>query len=313
MNFKQINWEKLSWIAAILVGVIMVAEALVLNGGQDVRLHYQPFAQGCLDCGFVPYYVQPMLAPLRLVSSEYVWSLWVLISVTGLLFIARQTEINPLIFMLSFPMVSQFWLGQIDVLLCVGAFLAINHRSSYLRGLGILLLLVKPQIAFLAVLFLLWREERSELLKVLVVPAAVFILSLVVYGVDWPLEWFRNARTNIPGHTWKLASGFFWPWSLVLLPLPFLFKDRQDGTVVSLLVSSLVMPFASLYSNIVFLIFYSPWWVLSLSYAHAVFRPWLGWESRKFAWILPLTVMAVYLSRRFELKKFLIEKYQNSG
>ncbi len=254
-----------------------------------------------------------MLAPLRLASFQNVWALWMLISVTGLLLIARQTKINPLYFMLAFPMIGQFWLGQIDVLLCVGVFLAINHRSSYLRGLGILLLLVKPQIAFLAVLFLLWREERDQLLKVLVIPAVVFALSLVVYGVDWPLEWFRNAQTNIPGHTWKLASGFFWPWSLILLPLPFLFKDRQDGTVVSLLVTSLVMPFASLYSYIVFLIFYSPWWVLPLSYAHAIFRPWLGWESRRFAWILPLTILVVYLSRRFELKKFLIEKFQKYG
>ncbi len=313
MKFKRINWEKLSWIAAILVGAILAAETLVLKGGQDVRQYYQPFAQGCLDCGFVPYYVQPMLVPLRLVSSEYVWLLWVLISVAGLLLIARQTGINPLIFMLSFPMISQFWLGQIDVLLCIGAFLAIYHRNSYIRGLGILLLLVKPQIAFLAVLYLLWREDRSQLLKVLVVPVTVFTLSLVVYGLDWPLEWIRNAQTNIPGHTWKLAADFFWPWSLVLLPLPFLFKDRKDGTVVSFLVSSLVMPFASLYSYIVFLIFFSPWWVLPLSYAHAIFRPWLGWESRKFAWVLPLMILAVYLSRRFELKKLLTEKFPNSG
>lgn len=313
MNFKRINWDKLSWIAAIMVGVIMTAEALVLNGGQDIRQHYQPFTQGCLECGFVPYYAQPMLAPMLLTSWKYVWALWVLISVTGLLLVARQTGINPLIFMLSFPMITQFWLGQIDVLLCVGAFLAVKHRSSYLRGLGILMLLVKPQIAFLAVLFLLWREERSQLFKVLVIPAAGFVLSLIVYGFDWPLEWAMNAQTNIPGHTWKLSSEFFWPWSLVLLPLPFLFKDRQDGAVVSFLVSSLVMPFFSMYSYIVFLIFYSSWWVLPLSYAHAVFRPWLGWESRKFAWVLPLTILGVYLTRRFELNKIVAKKFQKTG
>ena len=308
MNFKRINWKTLSWLLAILAGVVMVAAATYMTGGMDVRFYFQPFAEGCLDCGFVPYYVQPMLAPLRLASFQNVWALWMLISVTGLLLIARQTKINPLYFMLAFPMIGQFWLGQIDVLVVLGAFLAINQRNSYLRGLGILFMLVKPQISILAVIYLLWREDRSQLLKVLAVPAAVFALSLVVYGLNWPLEWFINAQNNIPGHPWKLPAEFFWPWGLVLLPLPFLFKDRQDGTVVSFLVSSVAMPFFSLYSYIVILIFYAPWWTLPLSYAHMVFRPWLGDETMKMAWILPVTILGVYLVKRFELDRVLADR-----
>ena len=228
-SFKNVNWEKLSWIAAIELSAVMVVLALFLPGGMDIRVYYQPFARGCLDCGFVPYYVQAMLAPMLLTSWKYVWALWTLITMVGLLWVAKRTRINPLIFILTFPMIGQFWLGQIDVLLCIGALLAIREKNPYLRGLGILLLLVKPQIAILAVLYLLYREKKSEIVKVLAVPVAVFALSLLVYGWDWPLEWFANATSNIPDHIWKQASAMLWPYALILLPVPFLHFILRNG------------------------------------------------------------------------------------
>lgn len=317
-RLKQVNWQRVSWIIAIEAAIGMVIFAFItskgidVGGGMDVIQFYKPFADGCLDCGFIPHFSQILFSPLILAPEGFIWPYWTIFSLIGMLLIARETKINPLIFLLTFPMIGQYWLGQVDVFLILGALLAIRSKSPWWRGAGLTLMMIKPQIAFLAVFFLLVREERKQLLKVLAVPVGVLAVSLVVYGVDWPLRWIENATTNIPDHPWKMASLFFWPWGLILLPLPFLFKDRQEGMLVSYMVSSLAMPFFSVYSYVVFLIFESPWWVLPVSYAYKLFQPWLGEETMKMAWILPLTMLLWHLNRRFDLSDMISQRLQRT-
>ncbi len=280
----------------------MVGAAFFLPGGQDLRLYYLPFANGCLSCGFVPYYAQPLLFPLTLIPESIVWPVWILISTGVFLLLSRKTGVNPGVLFLTFPFIGQFWLGQVDVLLCVGLILAYFSRDGLSKGVGIALLMVKPQVAVLLVLYLLVKEEGAQKLKMLAVPTLIFIVSLVVYGVDWPQEWLQTAQENIPQHVWKKSAGFFWPWGLILLPLPFLFKDRKDGAVVSLLVSSLTVPFFSVYSYVVFLILESPWWVLPASYIWMLAYPLIGVEGMKFAWLLPLGLLIRKVSQEFSIK-----------
>ena len=306
LKFKAVDWTKLSWIVAIEVGLIMVAATLFLAGGQDIRQYYEPFARGCLECGFVPYYVQPLLSPMLLFSGKFIWTFWSLLSIAGLLLLAKKTEINPLVFMLSFPMLVQFWLGQIDILICLGVFLALFHRNGIMRGLCIFLMLAKPQIAILAVIYLLFREDHKELWKVLIVPAAAFGISLVVYGFRWPLEWLLHAQANIPDHQWNFESDLLWPWEIVLFPLPFALKDKKDGTMVSFLISALLMPFFSLYSYIVFLLFESPYWLLPLTIVYYLGYSKFGEiEILKLVWVLPM--LYIYLDRRFNLKQTILK------
>jgi hypothetical protein len=265
-----------------------------------------------MDCGFIPHFARILLSPLMLAPEGYVWTYWSIFNLTGMLLIARETKVNPLIFLLTFPMIGQYWLGQIDVFICLGILLAIKSENPYWRGAGLTLMMVKPQIAVLAVLFLLVREDRKMLVKVLSVPAIVLAISLLVYGADWPVRWVFNAATGIPDHPWKMAAEFFWPWGLILLPVPFLFKERKEGTLVSLMVSSLAMPFFSVYSYVVFLIFEAPWWVLPLSYAYRLFQPWLGIEVMKMAWLLPLGMLLVHLSGRFGLAEKISRKLRRT-
>ncbi|MBN2043746.1 MAG: DUF2029 domain-containing protein [Anaerolineales bacterium] len=317
-RLKQINWHRVSWIVAIEVAIGMMifaffySRGIDVGGGMDTIRYYKPFADGCLECGFIPYFAQLLLSPLILAPGGFVWPYWTMFSLSGLLLIARETKINPLIFLLTFPMIGQYWLGQIDVFVCLGALLAIRSKNPYWRGAGLTLMLVKPQIAVLAVIFLLIREERKQLLKVVFVPTAVLLISLAIYGVDWPVKWFLNAATSIPDHPWKMASEFLWPWGLVLLPLPFLFMEREEGTLVSLMVSSLAMPFFSVYSYVVFLVFESPWWVLPLSYAYRLFYPWLGLKVMKMAWLLPMGMLLVHLARRFDLPELLKRRLEGT-
>jgi len=53
-------------------------------------------------------------------------------------------------FFLSFPFVGQIWLGQIDWLVALGLIIFVFNKNPYLRGVGIILALTKPQLTFLA-------------------------------------------------------------------------------------------------------------------------------------------------------------------
>jgi hypothetical protein len=203
--------------------------------------------------------------------------------------LCRLTGVNPALVLLSFPAFGQIWLGQIDAIVCVGLVIALLAKNPYARGLGIALAAVKPQIAGLAILFMLTRERY--LLKVLVIPGAMFVGSLVVFGLSWPLDWLSNVMSDLPVHAWRLASRDVWPFGVILTPLPLLFRGRRPRFEAGLLVSSIATPFFGVYSYIVLLLFRAPWWTVPLSFAWLVAYPLWGSSSMRLAWILPLALL----------------------
>jgi len=53
---NSLKREKLWWIASLGALAELEIATLILPGGDDLYRYYQPFAQGCLDCGYVPYF-----------------------------------------------------------------------------------------------------------------------------------------------------------------------------------------------------------------------------------------------------------------
>jgi hypothetical protein len=225
----------------VVAGMIMVS--LVLSGGDDLYRYYQPFEHGCFDCGFIPYFSQWFLWPLLLFDHPMAWLFWTAISLVGLLLLARTTKVNPFLFLISFPMLGQVWLGQIDVLICTGLVILLIARNPYLRGLGVALALIKPQLSGLAILAMLLTENHRDLVKILIAPFLVIVGGFFVYGYTWPLEWLQNILTHLPLHAWRLASASIWKFGILLLPVPLLFKDRHKRLLASLLVTSVATPF----------------------------------------------------------------------
>src|SRR5574340_1743545 len=86
--------------------------------------------------------------------------------------------------------------------------------------------MIKPQYAAIAVIYLLTREK--QLVKTLLIPAAVFALSLIVFGITWPIEWLQHSTSNLPPHVWRLAAHDIWWLGVLLLWVPFLFRDRRE-------------------------------------------------------------------------------------
>jgi len=282
--------KKLSWVIAIEAGVIIVIASFFFPKSDyyysDFYRYYLPFANGCLKCGFTPYFAQWLLWPLTLVQPALAYPLWTAISVAGFIILCRYTGANPAVVILSFAAMGQFWLGQIDIIIAVGLALALLAPSPYARGLGLVLALVKPQISALPVLMLLLGQPRREIVKVLAAPLVVLTVSLAVYGPTWPLAWLSNSL-GLPAHYWRLAASDVWPYGLILIVTPFVFRAMRARLESSLMVSALSTPFFSVYSYVTFIVFRAPWWVLPLSYSWLLLYPWLGQPALRAAWIVP--------------------------
>lgn len=281
------------WVLALGACIGMMLSSIYLPGGDDLYRYYIPFEQGCLDCGFVPYFAQWFLSPLHLLPAYPAsWPVWAAVSLVGFMVLAYFTDVNPLLLLTSFPMLGQIWLGQIDIVICTGLVIFLLAKNPYLRGLGVALALTKPQLTALALLFGLLLEHRTVLWKLFIVPLIVFVLSLLVWGVDWPMHWVSNALTSLPTHVWRLASSDIWRFGIFLLPLPFFIGERRKRLEAGLLVSALATPFFGVYSYVTFLLLHSTWWTWLLSFAWVITYFWMQESAMRFAWILPLAMLS---------------------
>jgi len=285
--------QKISWIAALGAAIGLIIVSFQMPGGDDLYRYYLPFALGCLDCGYAPYFVQWFLAPLRLLPPyPLAWPHWTIICITGFLTLAYISKVNPFWLLVSFPMLGQVWLGQVDVLVALGLVMFLFLKNPYLQGAGLILALTKPQLTALPLLFCLLLDSPRLWLKLLLVPVSVLFTSLIVFGWDWLTHWLTNSAAALPVHVWRLASLDLWRFGIFLIPLPLLFQERRERLTAGLLVSSLASPFYGVYSYVLFLLLDVKWWSVLLSYA------WLSgfvfWQEQamRLAWILPVGMLA---------------------
>lgn len=275
---------------AIEVIVLMVGGALVLPGGEDLYRFYLPIAQG--EHGYNPWFASWILFPIQFVPIRYLWAVWVLFTGAVVFWATQRLHTNSAFVLLAFPMMSQMWLGQTDALLILGLLLALLSPSPYLRGVGLLLAAIKPHVTGPAILVLLWCDQARW--KTLIVPTGVLLLSLAVWGIDWPLRWWLSRDIYAPLPVWGYAAIF--PYGLIAFLAIFLVKDVRKKVTAALLATALSVPAFGVYSYVVFMVFISPWWALPLSYAWAVAYPWYGNTALRFAWTLPLGLL-IYLLR----------------
>jgi hypothetical protein len=278
---------------AVEIIILMVGGALVLPGGEDMYRFYLPIAQGCPQCGYNPWYTSWILFPIQFIPPRLLWAIWVLLTGVIVFWAAERLHTNSALVLLSFPMMGQMWLGQTDAVVILGLMLVLLSPSPYLRGMGILLASIKPQVAGPALLILWWYDQARW--KTLIIPSVIFLLSLVVWNIDWPIQWWLGREvpgTIGPPNVWVMAP--LTPYGILSFLSILVIKDKRRKVVAMLIASALCIPRFGVYSYIVFMIFINPWWALPLSYAWAAAYPWLGAAAMRFAWILPLGLL-VYL------------------
>ncbi|MEW5956860.1 MAG: glycosyltransferase family 87 protein, partial [Chloroflexota bacterium] len=265
----------------------IIVGSFFLPGGNDLYNFYLPFAGGCLNCGFVPYFARWVLVPLTWLPSDLVWPVLVIVSLVILLLTCRYIGHNPLWLLLSFPTLSMIWLGQIDALIIAGLAIALLASSPWLRGVGLSLAAIKPQIAGLAIIVLLAHERGSNLLKILVAPIVVGVVSLLIFGLDWPFLWLANA-SQVPLHAYQLDVVD--PLPYLLAPLIFLFQGRQGKLRAALLITTMASPYFGLYSYTVPLSFGIPGWGVLLSFIWPLAYI-SGTHLLRLVWIFPIALL----------------------
>ena len=291
-RLSKYNWNKIGWITAVEVGIIVIVATFFLPGGEDINRFYIPFGNGCLDCGvYLPYFAQWIFWPLTFVPPRLVWPVWTTVNVVGLISLCWFTKVNPALVILSFPAFGQFWLGQTDIVIMAGLAIGLLAPNPYLQGIGIVLASAKPQLSGLAVLILLIHLPRQKIIKVLVFPFIAMIASLIVYGFNWPIEWFIHSLNTVPIDYWRLAPNDVWPYGIVGILALFVFRPLRPRFEATLIISALATPFFSVYSYLVFLVFRAPWWSLPLSYTWILMYPVWGRTAMRLAWVLPVGLL----------------------
>ncbi len=266
--------------------------------GFDWIFFYYPQAQQVYSVRLLnPLWIYFLLKPIALLPLPISYLTFLLINLGMYWFGSRFVGGNRFLLLLSFPAFWMLWYGQLDGFVLFGVALglfALDSKKPILMGIAILLLLVKPHIgAPLAVLFFLWFPRRDTLLTIFVVT----LLSLIVWGWDWPITWVRNIltiqeeyyvpqTTNISLFPYGLIT-----WLALLIP-----KTPVDRVKVALSATILSVPYAATYSILPLLVLPLPWWIYLIGSAPFLFGP----NGYRLTILVPIAtiILVIYPSLR---------------
>jgi len=132
----------------------------------------------------------------------------------------RWTGVITVAVSLAFPTLALFHYGQIEIFPLAGILLgyyALRRRCPWILGVALLLLVTKLNVgAPIAVVYciLALRWPWKEYAKVIIVPTIAFILTLPMFGLDWPARYIHIHFDSRGVHMgwWGNIS----PWELVI-------------------------------------------------------------------------------------------------
>jgi hypothetical protein len=284
---NQILPEIIWW--ALALGLTAGIAANTISGFDWISFYY-PRANGDIYASlYNPLWIYLVIKPLALLPLRSSFVVFTLLNVAMLRFGSYLSGANKFWLLLSFPAFWVLWFGQLDGLVMLGAalgFWAVQQKRPVVLGLALALLLVKPHIGGpLALLYLFWSRNW----KAPATFAAVVLLSMLMWGEQWPYIWLRNLllesgrgataaqETNISLFPYGLLA-----WLVLLAPL-----NRPQRAVVVLAATFLSTPYAPIYSLLILLVMPLPWWVYVLSSA-----PYgLGPTGYKIATLAPVGVL----------------------
>ncbi len=312
-----IQWGALlAAVALFVVGLRIILEYIPF--ASDWELYFRPAAQGWIDGSQALYelgnwttgYWNPpwMLWLLLPLMVWPVWLGWALIVVSTFLVMAWLTKGYPkrwLVF--TSPLIVDLIVnGQVEVIPMLGIALGwLAGDRPILLGVALVLMATKPQSSFLVALWLFLHHRRR--LRALAVPAAIFALSLLVHGWDWPLRWasgpsvFHIVSQVNNSAAWRSIGNWMIPVALALgwwsLRLP---RTRRNlGAVVA--ANMLVIPYMSSHSLLQVLTFSllplgTGWAVAGWLASFSVFlRGWFGKPAVHLDFAIAAVLMIGYL------------------
>lgn len=230
-------WEAFAILLDIaIVGVFVYVQPNALHYDLD---NYLKVAKGDFSFYYYAYWMVPLLAVLGGLPVTLVYLAWSVVSIAAVWFAVRVFGGRAVPVLISYQMFYVLFQGQLTGMV-VGAlgllWWGMAHRRLNIAGLGMIIAATKFQtgILFGVILWLLAPLAWRERLRILIVPLAVALVSLVVYP-GWFLTTIAVIQNNPPDISGSLA---LWRWlgpaALVLWLPPLLLPLPREKRIIAL-------------------------------------------------------------------------------
>lgn len=293
---KPSRYEFAALVAA-LTFTLMIAVLSIQTGylyPHDYRTYMQ---QGS---GFYyPHWIKLLLAPFTLLPFWLGYALWSVLNIGCVYAACKLWRGNAVIALLSYPMLTMLFYGQITGILVLALVLFDRWiaRYPFAAGCCAAIALAKPQLAVPVLLVsalhskVTWYQRIVSALPTLI----LFAVSLLVYG-DWVIGWLNHLPTVAHEGSITLWA-IMGHWALLLwMPLGFIAPERRMLFVVC--TTALSLPYFQL-TGLLLLLAMLPLSAFSiLAFAGYTMVVW-GWFGAGLMVLLPL---ALYIQLLLEAR-----------
>lgn len=286
MNLKPSRYE-FAALVAVVTFVLMIA-VLSIQADYVYPGDYRTYMQAVAGADFYyPYWIKLLIAPFALLPFWIGYVLWSCLNIGCVYVACKLWHGNGVIALLSYPMLTTLFYGQITGMLVLALVLYtrwITHRP-FMAGWFAAVALAKPQLAIPVLLAAAPRTGHARLLAVL--PALIlFAVSLLLYG-DWVTGWLLHLPTVAHEGSITLWS-ILGHWAL-LLWIPLGFIERERRMVFVLCTTALSLPYFQL-TGLLLLLARLPLSAFSiLAFAGYTMVLW-GWFGASLMILLPLSI-----------------------
>ena len=211
---------------------------------------------------------------------------WNLVNAAGFIYALHHWKANMLAFAITIVCFWNFFGGQFEGFLSAAIVLALT-ANPWLAGFGLFVLTFKPQVGFIVILFALIQRRDW---RMLVVPGAIYFLSLLVYGW-WVPGWLAHVRYGYEVTKFGNTNISLYPIGILCLLLILRYRSSIKIWMLSV---SLAMPYYPIYSLAgFFTIDPPPWWfsiAIWIFYIIPDVYPKLAYII-SFAFIIPISLL----------------------
>lgn len=248
----------------------------------------------------------PFFKILGLLPFWFSYSLYALLSITGLFLFSRVIRGEAAAVLFTYQSFYVLHYGQVTSLLTGGLALmwwALSERKWGWAGFGLLLASVKYQsglpVAGLLLLFapIQWRNR----LNVCLVPLAAVIISLLLYPT-WVSELIQRLQSS-PANDFGSISlwRYIWIGAVLLLLPPFLTRIPKNWKNLAWIASiPLITPYFQ-QADLLFILPFFPVWAIIASNLGFLYL-WLLWDGLRLLALVPLSVYCFALVSGFRFK-----------
>lgn len=270
----------------------------------DFRIYLEA-AQGNFSYQGLYYYYGYWMLPIFAVLSKFpldlAYALWSGANILGVFLAVRVFGGKALVAVASYQMFYSLIYGNIAGLIVGGFALCwwgVVNRKWHIAGLGVALASAKFQTGLTGTLLLLCMADITwkDRLRVMTVPALVWLTSLVVYP-GWLLQLMNNIIAHPPN---DLASISLWrwlgPWALLFWLPPLVLRLEPQRRFIALAAAmGPALPYFQ-QTDLLFLLAMPIGWIGLLGNLGYLMGAY-GWVALQALAVLPLTIYIQCLTK----------------